>query len=884
MIELSLPLLQSKFQRPALPSLYVNRPRLREILNKAAKKSTVWLWAPAGYGKSVATASWASNLRVPAAWLSADDLDEDPSYFASELLHAIRLLAPECGTIVPETRFASSETFAASLCSRLAQTDGYPREAVLIIDNIHALSEPSARLLELFLRYRPDHLIAVLISRRMPPEPIARYLLSHEHATIEPEALKATEKESDLFWSKADAFSPKEEGQLAALFGGWLGPMALLAQALEDRAEKPTALLGVDPGSAPVSLPTDALAYLDVYLEINVANNLDSSLHELYACCTVLGQFDASLLSAVLEQDGNALERSIPALREAGLITLDAIDGPQHWWRSSTPGTLFLHTLELHPQRSLWLACAYQECEKRGLFDLAVAIAQRNGDWHYIEKTSWHHFSTLVKSNDFELVWDRLSQIPPAQVKSKSRYAVMSVMAAARRRDFAKMDEALTTALSTLKQDRKDQYYALTNIICATARAVSAERSEARRLIEETEGLLDNISPYLKGTAEQIIAESYMESDIILMASKLQKILDKGEWRVDEYFGKSLLSTMTLVNAMLGHAEAQQLLDPLLKSYGAETTDHDRSLFMRYHLGKAIFCYREGHLQEALDHLMQCESEIMLSGIEIDRSIHMGLRALLAFISGERAIASDLFFQALEESPLFLAYIFPSLEFLRAQFPDGAKLPALLYRQRDGQQPAILRLRTAAEHFSGKPITCVDNVHAYALSLPASRPVETFHWTLLAAHLAFERNHLQDAISLSLKALDMAEQHGFIQPFLDDGPFILPILRRSDISLSDFQRHLLQRIPPRETPARNLRQLTPREREVAALLDTSLSYEEMADRLFISIETLRKHVKRIFSKLNVHSRSQAIAQLRNAADVLCFEKTPDFPSAQSQAE
>jgi NarL family two-component system response regulator LiaR len=54
--------------------------------------------------------------------------------------------------------------------------------------------------------------------------------------------------------------------------------------------------------------------------------------------------------------------------------------------------------------------------------------------------------------------------------------------------------------------------------------------------------------------------------------------------------------------------------------------------------------------------------------------------------------------------------------------------------------------------------------------------------------------------------------------------------------------------------------LSPREREVLALVVEGLSNEEIADRLVISVNTVRKHVSACMSKLEATNRAQAAAQ------------------------
>jgi DNA-binding NarL/FixJ family response regulator len=58
--------------------------------------------------------------------------------------------------------------------------------------------------------------------------------------------------------------------------------------------------------------------------------------------------------------------------------------------------------------------------------------------------------------------------------------------------------------------------------------------------------------------------------------------------------------------------------------------------------------------------------------------------------------------------------------------------------------------------------------------------------------------------------------------------------------------------------------LTEREKEILQLLIKGNSYKEIASALFISVETLNSHIKNIYRKLNVHSRSELAAKFGNA--------------------
>ena len=66
-----------------------------------------------------------------------------------------------------------------------------------------------------------------------------------------------------------------------------------------------------------------------------------------------------------------------------------------------------------------------------------------------------------------------------------------------------------------------------------------------------------------------------------------------------------------------------------------------------------------------------------------------------------------------------------------------------------------------------------------------------------------------------------------------------------------------------EQEANALATLTLREREVLEELSKGLLYKEIADKMFISIETVRSFIRNIYEKLHVHSRTDAINMLRN---------------------
>src|SRR5208337_4684769 len=77
---------------------------------------------------------------------------------------------------------------------------------------------------------------------------------------------------------------------------------------------------------------------------------------------------------------------------------------------------------------------------------------------------------------------------------------------------------------------------------------------------------------------------------------------------------------------------------------------------------------------------------------------------------------------------------------------------------------------------------------------------------------------------------------------------------------SNIARKIVQSFQKFNTPPTDADNLSPREREVLELLARGYLYKEIAGSLHISVPTVNAHIRRIYEKLHVRSRSQAVAK------------------------
>ncbi|MFH1121949.1 MAG: response regulator transcription factor [Bacteroidota bacterium] len=71
-------------------------------------------------------------------------------------------------------------------------------------------------------------------------------------------------------------------------------------------------------------------------------------------------------------------------------------------------------------------------------------------------------------------------------------------------------------------------------------------------------------------------------------------------------------------------------------------------------------------------------------------------------------------------------------------------------------------------------------------------------------------------------------------------------------------RKVIRKFQPPAGSNTEMESLTPREKELLDLLSKGYRYKEIADKLFISFETVRTHIHNIYEKLHVQSRTEAL--------------------------
>ena len=364
------PVLASKITAPDVSRLAVPRPRISDLLARGTRWCPLTVvTGPPGSGKTMALASWAATEPRPVAWVALDCYDNRPESFWSYVVAALR----RSGTAITEALPAdpleqgTDHVFLLRLVSALA---GQDPPVILVLDDFHVLTEPEVLTgLDFVLRNVGPGLRVVVSSRTDPPLRLHRYRLAGELAEI---------RASDL------AFNLTEAGLLMAQYRGVISADSL--ECLTRRTEGWAAGLRLaaismdthpDPDQFVKELVTEDSA-LTAYLVEEVLNTQPPQAQEVLLSTSILDQVSGEAASALAGEQAAGI---LPDLARANTFVQPTGSG---WYRYQP---LFAEVLRLklrlrYPERVPELhRRAARFFEQNGSLTNAVRHAARAGDW-----------------------------------------------------------------------------------------------------------------------------------------------------------------------------------------------------------------------------------------------------------------------------------------------------------------------------------------------------------------------------------------------------------------------------------------------------------------------------------------------------------------------
>jgi LuxR family maltose regulon positive regulatory protein len=873
----------------------IERPRLLAMTSQLAAKRLAVVKAPAGFGKTSLAATWLQQLEQSGnavAWLTLDTDDDEPAAFLFYVSHALQRVCEGVGVaasdLIQESFLINPRAIVSTLINDLADIDD---EVYLFLEDYHWLTNPeSHEALAFFLKHAPPHCHVVLTTRTEPALPLASLRAQNQLLEIDAAALRFDLRETRNFLEieTPSTLVPSDVRLLHEKTEGWPAALRIVAstsmQSQQDFGQYVRNLSGTQRSIGAYldelfdGLPRDLIEFM---LRTAILARLYAPLCEVVAgssaSAELLGAIEKrQLLLAPLDQEGRWY-RYHPLLAEYLSRRLEAEHG------NEIPG--------LHQRASLWYA-------SQELWTDAVQHAIAAGD--SIRALSWikNCAMLLVKRGDlFTLLgWQRV--FPAALIRSQPevRTAIAWGMALAMR-----FDESLELA-GEIERDNSVDHSPDGDVVRCECEAI---RSVALALKDDTEGGLTIAQDCLSRSADPWTAN--VASNVVRLGQF--KRGDLKRFYATPWIPYSLDDDRRNVFASVyyrciqGMAEAQQLRIAAADRYYLDAL----RLAERYVGPNSVAAalpasliarirYEQGRLDEAESMLIDRVS-LINAGAMLDCVLSAYfVMARIAVHRMNLARAHTLLEQAenqgntrswgrlsagvvLEQARLHLnegrveqgAECLNRLEHLAAEHPaptscawsDIHRYAALA---RAYVASAEQRFDDAISILSGLRQE-LENVHNRYFALRVE--------TQLAA-VRLRANQMAEAVESFGNIVTAFAKVGIYHTILDEGAEIGPLLaafqekaERSGRSpeLMSYVSDLMAawnaryQCEPQQSPTFAMPEpLSARENDILKLIAEGQSNKEIARKLVITPETVKSHVKHIFTKLNVEKRAQAVAR------------------------
>ena len=214
------------------------RPHLTHRLQQGLDRTLTLVSAPAGFGKTTVVAEATGGSGRPTAWLSLDGADGDPSRFLAHVIAALRTVEAGIGesvlTALDAPRLAPPESLVTALVNDLADAGGL----VLVLDDYHSIDSTAVdAILGFLVEYLPPHVHVVIVTREDPPLPLARLRAGGQLTELRAEDLRFTLDESARFLDDTMGLEISKErvAALDARTEGWIAGLQLAALSMQGR-------------------------------------------------------------------------------------------------------------------------------------------------------------------------------------------------------------------------------------------------------------------------------------------------------------------------------------------------------------------------------------------------------------------------------------------------------------------------------------------------------------------------------------------------------------------------------------------------------------------------------------------------------------------------
>jgi LuxR family maltose regulon positive regulatory protein len=869
---------------PAVRSGIVSRRGLWERLREAARVTEVS--APAGSGKTLLLRSWIgkAGLADRVAWVTVEREERDAQRFWISVLDALR--GTTAGSSLVRELTAAPGLDTGDIVERLLQDLGSLQERLwLVVDDVHELASPEAlSQLELLVMRAPPQLRFVLLTRHDLRLGLHRLRLEGGLTEVRANDLRFTMEEARELFATAGVELPDPAlAQLHERTEGWAAGLRLAALSLSGHP---------DPAQFAAEFSGSERTVAD-YLLAEVLERQSEEVRRLLLRTSVLDRVSGELADLLTGRAGGA--RVLQELEAVNAFVV-SVDARRTWFRYHR---LFADLLRLelrqtapdelsalHATAAGWFAGHGYQVE-------AVRYAQAAGDWRLAARLLSDAWLSLALDGQQETAHQLLTGFPPGIAAGDPELITLAVDDERNRGSLPKAERHLASAtreLASVPVERRGRLQVTLGILrLSLARQrgdVPAVAEEAQRLLApiEADGMGLGMSEERRALAliSLGIAETWA-----YRSEEAERHLEQGVALARQigrpYLELSGLAHSAAAMSFRSYTDGAQLGRQAIELAERRGWGEEPIAGVAYAQLAGVMV-GQGQLEEAERWFGRAGRALRVE-LEPAAGINMHWpRAVLELVRGrpERALEA---IRAAEALAGQLRTPYADNAWMRADFlqilvrvGQTDRVEAALAQMTETQlDTAVMRSVIAALRMAGDDprAATVALAPVIAGSVPAWHPMSLVRAFLLEAIARDTLGDSGDAGRAIERALDLAEPDGMRMPFLFyPAPGLLERHARERTEHVAFISQILSLLAGAASPGADesallsaeppsLREpLSPAEIRVLRYLPTSLTVAEIAEQLYLSVNTIRTHLRHLYDKLDAHRRHEALDRAR----------------------